>query len=243
MPICPKCGGYYVSPPCPTCAKQAEAEAGIEDAAPIETSQVEIVLDETFFKTGKSFQQILELDYQRMDEYKSNYEKVQLKADEIEFFKKRFEHDIRVLAIVSPGCDDCIQYIPVIAKIASITDRIKLRLFLSSDYPQLLKKYSIAEGDERVPVVLFFSSNWQEYGRWIERPLETYELLISIKEALMEDAEVYKEFARMRIEQVDRLLSAAATEMIAILKKINAILVLKDLFASRSSFGEMGENY
>ncbi|MFW9991022.1 MAG: thioredoxin family protein [Candidatus Odinarchaeota archaeon] len=240
MPICPKCKGYYVSPPCPTCSKLAEAEAGVEDAAPIETAQSAIEIDDAFFKTGKTFRQLLGLDNTRIAEYKANFEKVQLKADEMEFFKKRLEQEIRVLAIVDPGCDDCVQYIPVMAKIASLTDKIKLRAFLKSEYPQLLRKFTLA-GTERIPVLVFYSKELEEYGRWIECPLETYELLISVKEALMDNAEVKKEFARMRVEQEERLLSAAASEMTAILMKINALLVLNDLFASKSSLKEEEE--
>lgn len=237
MPICPKCKGYYVSPPCPTCSKLAEAEAGVEDAAPIETAQIEIEIDDTFFKSGKTFRQLLGIDNERIAEYKANFEKTQPKADELEFYRKRLEHEIRVLAIADPGCDDCVQYIPVIAKIASITDKIKLRIFLKSEYPQLLKRFTLA-GTGRIPTLVFYSNELEKYGMWVERPLATYELLISIKEALMNNEEVKKEFARMRVEQEDRLLSAAVSEMTAIMKKINALLVLIDLYTSRSSHEE-----
>lgn len=232
-PICPKCRGYYVNPPCPTCAKQAEAEAGIEDAAPIETTQQEITIDPAFFSTGKRFRQILEIASDKMGDYKSNFEKAMPSPAEMEFYKKRLEHEIQVLVVMDINCGDCIQYVPVIAKIASLTDKIKLKIFLKSDYPSLPKKFVFGE-NERLPAIIFYSSDLIEYGRWIERPLETYKLLVSIKEVLIDDPEVQKEFKRMRVEQEERLLSAAVSEITAIIEKINAIFVLDELFTSSS---------
>ncbi|MHA1167098.1 MAG: thioredoxin family protein, partial [Candidatus Hodarchaeales archaeon] len=188
-------------------------------------------IDHAFFSTGKNFRQILEIASDKMGEYKSNYEKVMPSPAEMEFYKKQLEHEIQVLAVMYINCGDCIQYIPVIAKIASFTDKIKLKIFLKSDYPSLPKKFAFGD-DERLPAIIFYSKELVEYGRWIERPLETYRLLVSIKEVLIDDPEVQKEFKRMRVEQEERLLAAAVSEITAIIEKINAIFVLEELYTS-----------
>jgi len=83
------------------------------------------------------------------------------------------QNEIRILVIGTDRCDDSAGNIPVLARMAALSPKLKLRVLDSDKNAQLHQQYKV-NGKRKTPVVLFMSETNQEICRWVERPNAAY---------------------------------------------------------------------
>ncbi|GAA5335687.1 MULTISPECIES: thioredoxin family protein [Thermus] len=94
----------------------------------------------------------------------------------------------RVLALVEAWCPDCLQAIPVLARLP-----LEARFLFRDENPDLAERYA-KEGKRIVPTVLFLDGAFQEIARWHGPPEEARAFLRAAKEAGWERAEALRRY-------------------------------------------------
>lgn len=91
-------------------------------------------------------------------------------VDELEacFVKNKRKQIWFVLA--EAWCGDAAQNLPVLAKMASLSDQIELRILLRDEYPAVMNAY-LSNGTRSIPKLIMIDANtWEEIGTWGARP-------------------------------------------------------------------------
>ncbi|MFQ5832152.1 MAG: thioredoxin family protein [Candidatus Thorarchaeota archaeon] len=128
-------------------------------------------------------------DWDSAVEYKSFLKKAR---ENVELMKARFndlmlneaeqeilssiQNEIRILVIGTDRCNDTAGNIPVLARMASLTPKVKLRVLDSDKNANLHQQFKV-NGKRKTPVVLFLSDQNDELCRWVERPNAAYKLV------------------------------------------------------------------
>ncbi|WP_243094546.1 thioredoxin family protein [Thermus thalpophilus] len=81
----------------------------------------------------------------------------------------------RVLALVEAWCPDCLQAIPVLARLP-----LGVRFLFRDENPDLAERYA-KEGKRIVPTVVFLGEDWEELARWHGPPGEARAFLGKLK--------------------------------------------------------------
>jgi hypothetical protein len=99
-------------------------------------------------------------------------------------------------------------HVPLLARMAEAGEQIQLMIFPRDQYPEL-KEHLVLQGKNVIPAVLFLDDQYQEIGRWYERP--------GLVQTLMQtdDEQKKQEVKRNYIQGL--YLSAAMAEMSALL--------------------------
>jgi len=91
---------------------------------------------------------------------------------------KRLAGPIYALAVSEPRCGDCRLNLPVLAKLAALSEgKLVLRCLDKGAHPTLLDDYRAADGSVRIPTFIFFSSDWRLLGYFVERPAQVSHIL------------------------------------------------------------------
>ncbi|MHA2066945.1 MAG: thioredoxin family protein [Candidatus Thorarchaeota archaeon] len=83
------------------------------------------------------------------------------------------QNEIRILVIGTDRCDDSAGNIPVLARMAALSPKLRLRILDSDKNAKLHQQYTV-NGKRKTPFVLFLSEENQEITRWVERPNAAY---------------------------------------------------------------------
>lgn len=113
----------------------------------------------------------------------ANEQAVALDANDLAFFAN-LPQPIHVLALAEDWCGDVINNLPVLGRLAEVSGKINLRVFLRDQNLDLMDQY-LKEGQFRsIPVFVLFDHNFQELGHWIERPARITELQAEMRAKL-----------------------------------------------------------
>lgn len=83
---------------------------------------------------------------------------------------KDLPRPLNVLALAEDWCTDVINNLPVLARLAAESGRLNVRIFLRDQNPDIMDQY-LKDGRFRsIPVFVFFDDDFNEMGRFIERP-------------------------------------------------------------------------
>lgn len=143
----------------------------------------------------------------------ANEQAVALDANDLAFFAN-LPQPIHVLALAEDWCGDVINNLPVLGRLAEVSGKINLRVFLRDQNLDLMDQY-LKEGQFRsIPVFVLFDHNFQELGHWIERPARITELQAEMRTKLFTTDPVLKTIApdtamgQMPEEARDRIMQA-----------------------------------
>ena len=147
------------------------------------------------------------------ERFLANEQAVALDANDLAFFAN-LPQPIHVLAIAEDWCGDVINNLPVLGRLAEVSGKIDLRVFLRDQNLDLMDQY-LKEGQFRsIPVFVLFDSNLQELGYWIERPARITELQAEMRTHLFATDPVLQTIApdtamgQMPEEARDRIMQA-----------------------------------
>ncbi len=96
--------------------------------------------------------------------------------EEDEELIKSIQNTINILVIGTDRCNDTAGNLPVLARIASLSPKVNLRILDSDKHARFHQEFRV-NGKRKSPVVLFLSEELFELCRWVERPNAVYRLV------------------------------------------------------------------
>jgi hypothetical protein len=86
------------------------------------------------------------------------------------------QNEIKILVIGTDRCNDTAGILPVLARMASLSSNVHLRILDSDANAKFHQNYRV-NGKRKTPVVLFLNSDLEEVMRWVERPNAAYKMV------------------------------------------------------------------
>ena len=84
--------------------------------------------------------------------------------------RNRFaQHPVRILVLTEHYCEDSVQLVPIIWRLADDLDNVNVRVLRQHRYPDLAARY-LTNGHPAIPVFIVLNEHEQEPGALIERP-------------------------------------------------------------------------
>src|SRR5579859_2767730 len=121
------------------------------------------------FEQGMTIEQYQAQMTQNQEAMAANIAQATLRPEDVAFYQGLPE-TINTLIITEDWCGDALANVPVLAKVASETGKLNVRVFLRDQNLDLADQY-LKEGKYRsVPVFVFFDQEMRELGHFIERP-------------------------------------------------------------------------
>lgn len=134
------------------------------------------------FKEGLSFEEYLSRCSMNVPTMRQNFEETMPGPESHDFFRRLCQKmspgSVRVLVLSEDWCGDCVENVPVVAKLASLYPVFDLRIFPRDENPDIMKRY-LTEGKSIIPTVVFFDERGEEIGRFVERPQGAHRFLES----------------------------------------------------------------
>jgi hypothetical protein len=126
------------------------------------------------FQSGLSTQEFIDSMEVNKERFEDNLQHFTLSFDDRQFFNS---HPVSIAAFGMDWCTDVIQFLPVVAKIAEEVPAVTLSIFLRDSNTELMQPY-LKEGKyQSIPVFVFYDSEWNELGHFIERPADVTKLM------------------------------------------------------------------
>jgi hypothetical protein len=127
------------------------------------------------FESGMTYQEYKEQMTRNRDRFEANERRVAIETDDLAAFK-RLPRPLNVLVLAEDWCADVIANVPIIGRLAADSGKLNLRVFLRDKNPDLMDQY-LKNGQYRsIPVFAFFDDDFDEIGRFVERPDSVTEL-------------------------------------------------------------------
>jgi len=158
-------------------------------------AQEKIPLDAQRFATGMTWKDYLAQMGDTKARTEENYTKASLTAEEKQFFSSLGQVK-SILMLAENWCGDVHRNSPMIARIAEAMPGCELRVFLRDQNPDLTDCF-LNNGYRSIPIVAFFDNDWNEIGRWIERPGAATQRSFAIRAATVDVATEDKKDAAM----------------------------------------------
>jgi Thioredoxin len=131
-------------------------------------AQLKTALDSQRFATGMTWKDYLAQMGDMRPRTEENYQHASLTEDERRFFSGL--RQVRyALMLAENWCGDVHRNSPMLARIVEAMPHCELRVFFRDQNLDLTDAY-LNNGYRSIPVIVFFDQDWNEIGRWIERP-------------------------------------------------------------------------
>lgn len=78
---------------------------------------------------------------------------------------------LRLLVIAEDWCGDASNTIPFLARWASLTDGVELRVIRRDEHAEVMNRY-LTNGSRAIPIVIVLDEHFEELGHWGPRPGE-----------------------------------------------------------------------
>jgi len=121
------------------------------------------------FESGLTYDQWKAQMTRNQERHNANEAGLKLNDDDLKAFKS-LKKPVNVLAIGEDWCGDVIANLPIVGKIAQESGTLNLRVFLRDQNEDLMDQFLKDGKYKSIPAVVFFDDNFNELGRWIERP-------------------------------------------------------------------------
>jgi thiol-disulfide isomerase/thioredoxin len=104
---------------------------------------------------------------------RENFNDTEIGEDDREYFARLAGRlpggSVSVLALSESWCGDCVENLPVFAKVASEYPFLCLLIVPRDTNLDIMDRY-LTDGKRTIPVFVFFDESGEEFGRFIERP-------------------------------------------------------------------------
>ena len=158
-------------------------------------AQEKIPLDAARFAKGMTWKDYLAQMGDTKARTEENYNKASLTAEEKGFFSGL--NQVRyVLMLAENWCGDVHRNSPMIARIVESMPGAELRVHLRDQNPDLTDCF-LNNGYRSIHIVAFFDKDWNEVGRWIERPGAATQRAFAIRATTVDVATEDKKDAAM----------------------------------------------
>ncbi|MFA6654631.1 MAG: thioredoxin family protein [Bacillota bacterium] len=131
------------------------------------------MLEKEQIERALSFSEYLDKAEMNAPTMKANYQEIEISPEDHEYFSRlssKLERGaIKIVALSEPWCGDCVENLPIVAKLASLYPCFELLVFSRDDNLDIMDLY-LTDGKRVIPVLVFFDETGKEIGRFIERP-------------------------------------------------------------------------
>lgn len=142
-------------------------------------AQLSIPLDAKRFATGLTWKDYLAQMGDTRARTEDNYAKAGLTDEERKFFSGIGQARY-ALMLAENWCGDVHRNSPMLARIVEAMPNCELRVFFR-DQAADLRDIFLNNGYQSIPVLAFFDKDWNEIGRWIERPSAATQKMFGIR--------------------------------------------------------------
>jgi hypothetical protein len=126
------------------------------------------------FAQGLTYEDFKAQMTRHQDRFAANERRLVLEPADLAPFR-RLPAPLHVLVLAEDWCGDVIDNLPVLGRIAAESGTLDLRIFLRDQNLDLMDQY-LNQGQFRsIPVFVFFDEDFNEVGRFIERPASVTE--------------------------------------------------------------------
>lgn len=125
-------------------------------------------MDREFFLQGETIDAFLGSLSSAREKFLQHLQEVELSAEQRSRLNS-MPKGLNVMVVAEEWSGDVLYNLPVLFKMAEEADW-KVRIFRRDQYPELILPYRKDGLYHSIPVFVFFDENFQEVGRWIERP-------------------------------------------------------------------------
>lgn len=122
----------------------------------------------------------------------SRLNKIFIPADETKDIFSQIEVRQRWFVITESWCGDSAQNLPILAKLASLSEKIDFKIVLRNSNLDLMDLY-LTDGKRSIPKLIVFDGNDNELFRWGPRPVEAQNLFTKLKNEGVEKSEINRQ--------------------------------------------------
>jgi Thioredoxin len=127
------------------------------------------------FESGMTYEAYKAQMTRNAERFEANERGLAVDSDDLASFQ-RLRRPLNVLVLAEDWCGDVIANVPIIGRIAADSGKLNLRVFLRDQNLDIMDQY-LNRGEFRsIPVFVFFDDNFDEVGRFVERPDSVTEL-------------------------------------------------------------------
>lgn len=167
------------------------------------TKQISVSDINTLNDYDKSFYDYRKLNFQRS----SRLEKTFIPTDESKQVFSNISGKQKWIVITESWCGDSAQNLPVIAKLAQLSDKIKFKIVLRDSNLEFMDLH-LTNGGRAIPKLIVFDEDENELFKWGPRPVEAQNLFSRLKNDGIAKSEINKElhlwYGRNRGKEVER---------------------------------------
>jgi hypothetical protein len=158
-------------------------------------AHLKIPIDAQRFATGLTWKDYMAQMGDTRARTEANYAKAAVTEDERAFFSglSQVRH---ALMLAENWCGDVHRNSPMLARIVEAMPRCDLRVLFRDQNLDLTDCF-LNNGYRSIPVLAFFDQDWNEVGRWIERPAAATQKSIAIRARTIDVAPPDKQEAAM----------------------------------------------
>jgi hypothetical protein len=127
------------------------------------------------FETGLTYDQFKAQMTRNQERFEANERTVPLEPDDLEAFR-RLPRPLDVFVLAEDWCGDVIANLPILGRIAADSGTLNLRVFPRDQHPDLMDQYLLRGEFKAIPVFVFLDDDFNELGRFVERPARVTEL-------------------------------------------------------------------
>lgn len=121
------------------------------------------------FEQGMTYDEFKAQMTRNQERFAANADGLVLDPATVDVFK-RLPRPLNVLVLAEDWCGDVIDNLPILGRLAAESRKLNVRVFLRDQHPDLMDDY-LNRGEFRsIPVFVFFDDDFNEIGRFIERP-------------------------------------------------------------------------
>jgi hypothetical protein len=121
------------------------------------------------FERGMTYDEFKAQMTRNQERFAANERGLTLDAADVAVFE-RLPRTLNVLVLAEDWCGDVIDNLPILGRLAEESGKLNLRVFLRDQHLDLMDNY-LNHGEFRsIPVFVFFDDDFNEIGRFIERP-------------------------------------------------------------------------
>jgi hypothetical protein len=127
------------------------------------------------FEQGMTYDEYKRQMTRNRERLEANERRLVIDPSDLAAFQ-RLPRPLHVLVLAEDWCGDVIANLPILGRLAADSGKLDLRIFLRDQNPDLMDQYLNRGVYRSIPVFAFFDQDFNEVGRFIERPDSVTEL-------------------------------------------------------------------
>ncbi len=177
------------------------------------------------FESGISYEEYTKKSDKHLEKMKNSWSII---AKEIKKFPlaqiSRLNEKLHVLCIAENWCSDCVNGVPVIARLAEAFDNWDFRIAARDSFTEDVERFYTTVGRKKIPLVIFADEEGDEIMRWVERPTRSYHLLGMLRDQNISKEEFLEQYNALNEFKNPSLSQEILRELITVADKASSIV-------------------